>query len=160
MIQNFDNFRFDDLNHLQIGRIDEYWVKIWLTLSGFETYYNDVDDKGIDFILRLNNDKHVDIQVKTIRMNTGYVYVSKDCWNNELRGNLYLALVILENFNMPQIYFIPSTAWNTPNELLKDRDYKKEGQKSKPEWGINVSKKNMEHLNQYNITKFIEWVKI
>lgn len=160
MTQSFDNFKFDDLNHLQIGRIGEYWVKIWLTLSDFDTYYNDVDDKGIDFILRLDNDKHIDIQVKTIRVNTtGYVFVSKEAWKNELRENLYLALVLLENHKMPTIYFIPSTAWQTPNELLRDRDYDKEDQKSKPEWGVNISKKNMELLQQYDITKFIQQAK-
>ncbi len=159
MTQSFDNFKFDDLTHLQIGRIGEYWVKIWLTLSGFDTYYNDVDDKGIDFILRLDNDKHIDIQVKTIRVNTGYVFISKEAWKNELRANLYLALVLLDNHKMPTIYFIPSTAWRTPNELLRDRDYDKEGQKSKPEWGVNISKKNMELLQQYDITKFIQQAK-
>ena len=160
MTQSFDNFKFDNLNHLQIGRIGEYWVKIWLTLSDFDTYYNDVDDKGIDFILRLDNDKHIDIQVKTIRVNTaGYVFVSKEAWKNELRENLYLALVLLENHKMPTIYFIPSTAWLTPNELLRDRDYDKEDQKSKPEWGVNISKKNMELLKQYDITKFIQQAK-
>ncbi len=159
MIQSFDNFTFDNLSHLQIGRIGEYWVKIWLTLSGFDTYYNDVDDKGIDFILRLDNNKHIDIQVKTIRTNTGYVYVSKETWKNELRDNLYLALVLLDNHKMPTIYFIPSNAWLSPNELLKDRNYEKEGQKSKPEWGVNVSQKNMGLLHQYDITKFIERIK-
>jgi hypothetical protein len=157
--QSFDNFTFDHLSHLQIGRIGEYWVKIWLTLLGFDTYYNDIDDKGIDFILRIDNNKHIDIQVKTIRTNTGYVYISKETWRNELRDNLFLALVLLDNNKMPRIYFIPSTSWLKPNELLKDRDYNKEGQKSKPEWGINVSKKNMVLLNKYDVTKFIDKIR-
>ena len=159
-MQSFDNFTFDNLTHLQIGRIGEYWVKIWLTLSGFDTYYNDVDDKGIDFVLRLDNDNHIDIQVKTIRVNTGYVYLPKETWKNQLRKNLYLALVLLDNHRMPTIYFIQSTEWLTPNDLLKDRDYKSEGQSSKPEWGINISKKNFELLKQYDITKFIEGSKL
>jgi hypothetical protein len=159
-MQSFDNFTFDNLTHLQIGRIGEYWVKIWLTLSGFDTYYNDVDDKGIDFILRLDNDKHIDIQVKTIRVNTGYVYITKETWKNHLRENLYLALVLLDNHRMPTIYFIQSTEWLKPNDLLKDRDYKSERQSSKPEWGINISKKNMELLQQYDITKFIGRAKV
>jgi len=155
----FDNFSYQHLNHLQIGRIGEYWVKIWLTLSGLDTYYNDVDDKGIDFIVRLNNDKHIDIQVKTIREHTNYVFVTKEAWNNKLRDNLYLALVILKNYKSPEIYFIPSTAWLTPNELLCDRNYEKEGQKSKPEWGINISKRNYPLIAQYDIPKFLEWTK-
>ena len=85
MHQNFDNFTYNHLTHLQIGRIGEYWVKIWLTLLVFDTYYNDVDDKGIDFILRLDSDKHIDIQVKTIRKGTNYVFVAKETWRNKFK---------------------------------------------------------------------------
>lgn len=159
MQQTFDSFKYDELTHLQVGRIGEYWVKIWLTLSGFDTYYNDVDDKGIDFVLRLDDDKHIDIQVKTVRENTGYVFVTKDTWKNKLRDNLYLALVQFENHKMPTIYFIPSTVWLTPNDVFRDRLYDKEGQKSKPEWGINISAKNMDLLKQYDVTKFIALTK-
>jgi hypothetical protein len=154
--QNFENFEFDHLNILQVGRIGEYWVKIWLTLSGFDTYHNDVDDKGIDFILRLDNSKHIDIQVKTVRQNTKYVFVPKKSWQNELRENLYLALVLLENNKMPIIFMIPSIDWKKPNDLLKDRNYLKEGQTSNPEWGVNLSRKNMELLNKYNMKNFVE----
>jgi hypothetical protein len=154
MEQSFENFTFDHLSHLQIGRIGEYWVKIWLTLFGYDTYHNDVDDKGIDFIIRLNNDKHIDIQVKTIRENTSYVFVTKESWKNELRKNLYIALVLLKNNSLPKIFFIPSTAWEKPNDLLKDRNYNKKGQTSKPEWGINISNKNMKILNKYTSENF------
>ena len=40
MQQNFDDFKYDELTHLQVGRIGEYRVKVWLTLLGFDTYYN------------------------------------------------------------------------------------------------------------------------
>jgi len=111
MEQNFKNFNYDHLSHLQIGQIGEYWVKIWLTLLGFDVFYNDVDDKGIDFIIRLDDNKHIDIQVKTVRVeNTGYTFVTKESWNNKLRDNLYLALVLIANNKMPQIFFIPSIA--------------------------------------------------
>lgn len=154
MTQDLDQFDYNHLNHLQIGRIGEYWVKIWLTLMGFDAYTNDVDDKGIDFVIRLNEEKHVDIQVKTMRGDLSYVFVNKESWKSGLRRNLYLALVILKNKTSPTIYFIPSIDWHTPNDLLRDHDYSKEGQTSKPDWGINVSKKNMEILKQYDLTKF------
>ena len=154
MSQNLDQFNYSHLNHLQIGRIGEYWVKIWLTLLGYDAYTNDVDDKGIDFVIRLNEEKHVDIQVKTMRGESSYVFVNKESWKSGLRRNLYLALVILKNNASPTIYFIPSIDWLKPNNLLRDHDYSKEGQTSKPDWGINVSKKNMEILKQYDLTKF------
>jgi hypothetical protein len=50
-------------------------------------------------------------------------------------------------------YLIPATAWKAPNELLVSRDY--EGLKSKPEWGLNVSQKNMAALEQYRFEEVI-----
>ena len=152
----FGDFTFDHLNHLQVGKIGEYWAKIWMTFAGFDIYTTDVDDKGIDFIIRTDNDKHIDLQVKTIRDKSGYVFVTKETWKNELRDNLYLALILLKNNEMPSVYFIPSTVWKTTTALFTDKNYDKEGQKSKPEWGINVSKKNMEELSEYEISKQIK----
>ncbi len=150
----FDDFTFEHLNKLQVGKIGEYWAKIWMTFAGFDIYTTDVDDKGIDFIIRTDNEKHIDVQVKTIRT-TGYVYVTKETWKSGLRENLNLVLVLLKNNEMPSVYFIPSKVWENPTALFTDKNYEKEGQTSKPEWGINISKKNMEELEQYEITKFI-----
>jgi hypothetical protein len=150
----FDDFTFEHLNKLQVGKIGEYWAKIWMTFAGFDIYTTDVDDKGIDFIIRIDSDNHIDVQVKTIR-NTGYVYVPKETWKSGLRENLNLVLVLLKNNEMPSVYFIPSKVWENPTVLFTDRNYEKEGQISKPEWGINISQKNMEELEQYEITKFI-----
>ncbi|RTQ48913.1 DUF4365 domain-containing protein [Hymenobacter gummosus] len=160
MASDFANFSYEHLSHLSVGRIGEYWTKLWLTLAGLETYYNDVDDRGIDFVVRLDDSKHIDVQVKTIRAGTGYVFVSKHTWGNTLRANLYLALVILRNNQSPSLYLIPSTAWLAPNELLRDREYRKElGQTSKPEWGVNVSQRNMPLLEAYSVEHFIQSMK-
>jgi len=156
----FQKLKYDDLSHLQVGRIGEYWVKLNLTLLGFDIYTSEVDDKGIDFIIRINDQKHIDIQVKTIRNEkTDYVFVSKETWNNQLRENLYLALVILENEQNPKTYLIPSNEWANPNDLFRDRSYKKEGQKSKPEWGLNVSKKNFHLLEKFELQTGIKKLK-
>ena len=84
----FKAITFDHLNHLQVGKIGEYWAKIWLTLAGFDIYTTDVDAKGIDFIIRTDNYKHIDVQVKTIRDKSRYVFVAKETWKNELRDKL------------------------------------------------------------------------
>ncbi len=47
----------------------------------------------------------------------------------------------------PKLYAIPAIAWRSPNALLVDREY--EGKKSAPEWGINLSKKNLPLLEPY-----------
>ena len=35
--------------------------------------------------------------------------------------------------SMPEVYIIPSTAWNTTNAVFVDRNYDKPGHMSKPE---------------------------
>lgn len=156
----FDNFTFDHLHHLQVGRIGEYWVKMLLTLAGFDIYTSEVDDKGIDFIVRLDNSRHIDIQVKSVRMEkTNYVFVAKEVWQNLLRENLYLALVLLKNNKFPDVYLIPSIAWEKPNALFVERLYDKEKQSSKPEWGINISKKNLELLTAFTLVEQINKMK-
>jgi hypothetical protein len=148
------NKQYEKLHHLQVGRIGEYWVKLMLTMYGLDTYYSDVDNKAIDFIVRLDNSKHIDIQVKTIRLKTSsYVFITKKSWAEAemSRTNLYLALVLLRENEYPSCYLIPSSAWLQPNELFCDRKYEEKGLKSPDEWGLNISQKNMHLLAQYEI---------
>ncbi len=153
------NLKFNNLNHLQIGRIGEYWVKLLLTTFNLDIYYSDVDDKAIDFVIRLDNARHIDIQVKTIRTSkTNYVFITKDSWKELEMGreNLFLALVLLNENEYPQTFLIPCTAWLNPNSLLCDRKYQENGKKSKDEWGVNISKKNLPLLMEYEISKQID----
>lgn len=66
-----------------------------------------------------------------------------------LRDNAFLALVLLHEDKENDFYLIPSTVWENPNEVFVSRDYEQEGQKSKAEWGINLSKKNLPELEVY-----------
>lgn len=63
--------------------------------------------------------------------------------------NLYMAVVMFKDNYQPKIYLIPATTWQKPNNLLRNRDYEDQALKSKPEWGINISAKNMPLLEQY-----------
>jgi len=89
--------------------------------------------------------------VKSIRK-LSYVFVQKEKWNIE-SPNTYLALLIFEDGKFPESYLIPATAWETPNELFCDRDYV--GLKSKLEYGLNISKKNMKLLQEYKMEDVI-----
>jgi len=159
----FNSFSYSSLNHLQVGRVCEYWVKMFLTLENLDIYTSEVDDKGIDFVVRLDKAIHIDIQVKAIRLKTSaYVFITKKNWPAEdlKRTNLFLALVLLKDGNAPDVYLIPASAWLEPNELLCSRDYEKEGQKSLPEWGVNISAKNMSFLEQYSLPLQVGKIKL
>jgi hypothetical protein len=150
----FNEIDYNLNHHLDIGRMGEYWVKFILTMLGMDVYTTEVDNKGIDFIIKKDNN-YFDVQVKSIRgSKSQYVFITKENeWCEEkLRNNLILALVLFNNNQSPKVYLIPSTAWLTPDELLKNKNYKPE-QKSKPEWGINLSSKNILLLDKYRIDK-------
>ena len=139
------NYTWEHLNHLQLGRYAEYLVKMELVRNGFDVYSSEVDDRGIDFIIRTNEYTYFDIQVKSVR-NLNYIFLSKDKF--KLRKNLVVVLVLFNEQEPPLMYLIPSLEWkNNLNSLLKSKDF--EGKSSPPEWGINLSKKNMNLLDRY-----------
>jgi len=111
-------------------------------------------DRGIDFIIKNKNGHFCEIQVKSLR-GTGYVFMQKSKFDITNK-NLYLALLIFNNGEMPDVFLIPAQVWEVPNEIFVDRNYGNPGQTSKPEWGINISKKNYSILE---IFKFEEAIK-
>ena len=137
------------LNHLQLGRYAEYFAKMEFTLYGFDVYSAEVDDKGIDFIIKRENN-YYDIQVKSIKGNN-YIFFPKDKFI--LRKNLLATVLIFHQDKQPEIYLIPSLEWKKTNELFVSHDYL--GKKSKPEWGLNISRKNHELLKEYIFEKSI-----
>lgn len=143
---DMEKYDWSRLTHLQVGRYAEYFVKMEFTLYGFDVYQAEVDDKGIDFVIRKGHERYFDIQVKSIR-GFNYVFLPKRCF--ELRENLLAAVVVFLPAQMPEIFLIPSLAWRNPNALFVSRDYELSTQKSKPEWGLNLSQRNYELLAEY-----------
>jgi hypothetical protein len=114
------------------------------TLQGFDVYTAEVDDHGIDFVVRTQVNRYYDVQVKSV-FRGKYIFFQKHKFHP--RKNLLAAVVRFQNGEPPSLYLIPSKAWLRPNALLNDRNY--EGKKSKPEWGITLSKKNTPLLQKY-----------
>lgn len=139
------NTTWSRLNSLQLGRYAEYYAKMEFASYGFEVYTSEVDDHGIDFIAKTKNGRFVEIQVKSVRQ-TNYVFMQKEKWNID-SPDTYLALLLFEDGRLPEFYLIPAAAWESCNGLLCDKDYI--GLKSKPEYGVNLSRKNRPLLQQY-----------
>ena len=143
------------LNHLQVGRYAEYLAKMEFTLHGFDVYGAEVDDKGIDFVIRRATDRFYDVQVKSLRPKKGasHAFLPKSTF--ELRDTQLAVLVLFEQEKPPELFLLPSLAWTKPSALLVSRDY--EGSmKSRPEWGIQISGKARPLLNAFAFEKQVD----
>ena|SRR5438067_11980093 len=139
------------LTALQVGRYAEYFVKMEFTLYGFDVYQAEVDDKGIDFVIRKEPDSYYDIQVKSVR-SSKYIFFLKDHFMP--REKLYAAIVLFNPDEPPKLFLVPSTVWLNPNTLFVSRNYEPP-RKSKPEWGISLSSKSDPLLLGYTFEKVV-----
>ena len=121
------NTNWSKLNHLQLGRYAEYYAKMEFASYGFEVYTSEVDDHGVDFIAKLpGENRFFEVQVKSVR-DYGYIYMTKSKMPKLSEDRLVCYLHFIDG-QLPDVFVIPATAWNTPNAVLVDRKYDKPGQ--------------------------------
>ena len=140
-----DRLTWSRLNHLQVGRYAEYLVKMEFTLRGFQVYSAEVDDRGIDFVCRKDKGPFFEVQVKSVR-GLQYVFFPKQYF--EPADSLVAAVVLFFDREEPRLFLVPSVAWLEPDRLLVEHEY--HGLKSKPEYGLNISKRNMPLLERFD----------
>lgn len=142
------NMNWSKLNSLQLGRYAEYYAKMEFASYGFEVYTSEVDDHGVDFIAKIpGENRFYEVQVKSLR-DYGYIFMAKSKMPELSDERLICVLHFIEG-KLPDVFVIPASAWQNPNAVFTDRKYDKPGQKSEPEWGINISKKNYNLLEEY-----------
>lgn len=148
------NMKWSELNHMQLGQYGEYYAKMEFTSYKYDVYTSEVDDHGVDFIAQnIKTGEFFEVQVKSI-LKGNYAFIKKDklCLN---KHHLVCFLHFIDG-ELPKVYIIPATAWKTPNAVLVNRNYNKEGQKTKPEWGINYSAKNAYLLDKYKSENYFK----
>jgi hypothetical protein len=119
---------------------------------GFDVYSSEIDDRGIDFVIRKDASTYFDIQVKATR-GYNYIFMQKEKLN--IAPNLFIAFVLLLENKPPTLYLIPSEIWKTPNKLFVGRNYG--GEKiSKPEWGLAISSRKMDLLEAFRFERIIK----
>jgi len=150
MTEPLHRYDWSRLTHLQVGRYAEYFTKMEFTLYGFDVYTAEVDEHGIDFVIRTTDHRYYDVQVKSLR-SLGYIFFPKHHF--EPRPNLLAAVVLLLPSHAPELYLIPSTRWLESDGVFVERLY--EGLKSRPEWGLNLSKRNLHVLDEFVFDRFV-----
>lgn len=149
------NTKWSQLSPLQLGKYGEYYAKMEFSSYGFDVYTSEVDDHGVDFVAKnIKTGIFYEVQVKSLYKSNN-VILSKDKLVLD-EQHLVCFLHFVEG-KLPKVYIIPAIAWKHPNEVLADRNYDKPGQKSKPEWGINYSQKNISLLEPYEAEKFFQY---
>ena len=142
-------YQWSKLNRQQKGTYGEYFAKMEFTMYGFSVFTSEVDDRGIDFVIRNNNGQHFDVQVKTITKNN-YTYIYESKFNK----NLLVCLIILEEKKEPSIFLFKGRDWNNDKSGLLTHRH---GPSSKEaEYGINISKKRALQLEAYAFEKVID----
>lgn len=142
-----------ELTRQKLGTFGEYYAKMALASYGLSIYTSEVDDHGIDFVAETEKG-FLKFQVKTIRDETNYVFMKKQNFDISDKA-LYLILIRLIDSEHPTMYIIPASAWNDSGKtIFVSRDY--EGKKSAPEYGLNLSKKNLPQIECYKIENIID----
>jgi hypothetical protein len=145
--------KWNELNHLQVGRYAEYYAMMEFTSYGYEVYKTEVDDHGVDFVVKApKTSEFYEVQVKSLRK-SNYVYIPKEKF--PMDDHRLVCFLKFTDGRMPDVYLIPLTAWKAPNAVLVERNYG-DDKKSDSEWGINYSEKNKHLLEPYFIEKFFK----
>lgn len=145
------SYKWSKLNHLQLGRYAEYYVKMEFSSYGFEVYTSEVDDHGVDFVVKYKNSGFYEVQVKAVRQNN-YMYIPKE--KMPLSDHFLVCYLRFHDDVPPECYVFRSTVWENPNGLFVYRPY--ENTKSKPEYGISYNKKNAPLLEPHRADLFFE----
>lgn len=150
-------FRLDwsrkELSPQHLGSFGEHYAKLTLLSYGMSIYTPEVDDHGIDFVAETKNG-FLKFQIKTVQQTTKYVRMRKKYFNIADK-TLFLFLTILKENTLPLSYIIPTAAWEKDTTgMFVYREYK--DKKSEPEYGINLSDKNIPLLDSYSVEKRID----
>lgn len=146
-------YKWSMLNTLELSKYAEYYCKMLFTLHGYKIYLPEIDDHGVDFIAKSKDDVFFEVQVKSIRK-TKYVYIPED--KIKIDKNHLVCLVVFKENKPLKLYIFPATVWKKANSLFVYHAYDKPGQSNKPEWGVNVSDKNIKLLEKYNENRFFK----
>lgn len=159
-LQNLRNSRrhlWSKLNTQQVGAYAEYYFKMEFTMAGFQVYSTEVDDRGIDFVTRHETGPFREIQVKSARLDplkpSSYVFMQKSKFL--LRADTVLALALFYEGREPDLFLVPAERWLTPDSIFCDRPYGGT-LKSKPEWGLSISRRAMPLLDEFKFDRTIE----
>lgn len=144
-------YQWSRLNRIQKGTYGEYFAKMEFSMYGFEVYTAEVDDRGIDFVVRRERDRFYEVQVKTV---TGYnlAFVNADKFKRT--EGFLVALTRLHEGSPPNLFLFRGSDWNGATDLLTFNAY--EGKKSPPAYEVHLTKGRDEELERFAFDRVVE----
>lgn len=145
-----EKYNWSQLHRMRLGRYAEYFAKMEFTQFNFDVYTSEVDNRGIDFVIRKDKATYYDVQVKSARPEnnklTPFILIEKKDFT--LQDNLLIVVVLFFNGKPPQYFLIPISEWGKPNnnKLLKLHPFG--GPNKSPAWAVILSKKGLALLEQ------------
>lgn len=141
------------LSARQLGRYGERLAHLEFSARGFDVYVPDVDDRSVDFVVRSASRRFIEIQVKSLRKH-GYVFMKKRLFPPH--EDLHVVLLVFADGQQPDMYLIPSKTWlESPLPAgFSSRDYGP-GLKSEPEWGLQVTAKTRDLLDEFRFDRAV-----
>ena len=133
-----------------VGKFCEYYAKMALLSYGVRIYTPEIDDHGIDFVAE-GREGFLKFQVKGVR-GLSQVFMEKEKFDVE-DDAMFLVLILLLDGVEPDMYVIPSSAWRRESPVFVSHDY--DGKRSKPDYTVNVSRKNMPELERYRLENML-----
>jgi hypothetical protein len=120
------------------GKRQEYIVVAELLKRGFDVYMTLVDDQGIDCIIRLDNKRYLDIQIKAR---------SKDA----KRWNFFAAMTIKPRDNFYFIFYTEKNNkfWIIPSKDVVKLGIKNKSGKNKGKISLTLPKKKGQRFQKY-----------
>lgn len=144
------NLTWSILNKQQLGRYGEVWAFIEFLSYGLDVYPTEVDDHGVDLVVKDAHGKYWDVQVKSVR-NWTYIFFKNEYIeraNSLDNPNLLICYMNFAEGELPEVFLFPSTVFESVHEggVFRNRGY---------EYGIAVSKRNRHELEEFRLEKAI-----
>ena len=137
------------LSRQQKGTYGEYVAKMEFVIYGYLVFGSEIDDRGVDFVVRNEAGSHFDVQVKTVT-DRNYTYIRE----SKFAENLWICLVVLTEGDHPALYLFSGRDWNSDTSgLLQYHHFPKA---KEPEYGIHVTKTRASAMERFAFDRSVE----
>ena len=118
-------------------------------MYGYLVFSAEIDDRGVDFVVRNEAGKHFDIQVKTVT-DRNFTYITE----SKFSESLWVCLVVLTEGKLQTLYLFSGRDWSSDTRGLLRRHHFPKSREA--DYGIHIAKKRMLIMEQFAFNRSVE----